>query len=131
MEIGFVQNVDQSNVLEDFPLDRDHPWKVMKKWKRAWRVKMMKLMMMMMMMERVRVRRKNMRWNKMKRTLKKRKNSAHQNEDDPKLDCQLKQEGDLALLSQAAANDKSLGDTLQGVSRAHPKPQLPKLLPES
>lgn len=73
MEIGFVQNVDQSNVLEDFPPDRDHPWKVMKKWKRVWKVMMVKLMTMM---KTVRVKRKNTRWSRMRRTLTKRKPSG-------------------------------------------------------
>lgn len=73
METGFVQNVDQSNVLEDFPLDRDHPWKVMKKWKRVWKVLMRRWMTMM---KRVKVRRKSTRWSKMRRTLTKRKHSG-------------------------------------------------------
>ena len=45
-ETGFVQSVGQSSVLEDSPLDRDHPWKVMMRWKVVWKVRMMKLMMM-------------------------------------------------------------------------------------
>ena len=58
---------------------------------------------------------------------------AHQNEEDHKLDYQLKQEGDLALLSQVVANDKTLEDTLHGVSsRVHRKqPFLLKLLVEA
>ena len=49
---------------------------------------------------------------------------AHQNEEDHKLDYQLKQEGDLALLSQVVSNDKTLEDTLHGVSRVHRKQLL-------
>lgn len=57
---------------------------------------------------------------------------AHQNEEDHKLDYQLKQEGDLVLLSQVVANDKILEDILQGVSRIHRKQLfLLKLLVEA
>jgi hypothetical protein len=57
---------------------------------------------------------------------------AHPKEEDHKSDCQLKQEEDLALLSQVVANDKILEDTLQGVNKVHPKHLfLLKLLAEA